>query len=107
MQQMMQQVQKMQQDMERAQEELKNEVVEASAGGGMVTVKVSGDLEVQEVRIDPAAVDPEDVEILADMVLAAVNEALRMAQELAGSKMGGATGGLDLGGLGGLGLPGL
>jgi DNA-binding protein YbaB len=59
------------------------------------------------VRIDPAAVDPEDVEILADMVLAAVNEALRAAQELAERKMGGATAGLDLGGLGGLGLPGL
>lgn len=107
MQQMMQQVQKMQKDMELAQEELKNEVVEASAGGGMVTVKVTGDLEVREVKIDPAAVDPEDVDILADMVLAAVNEGLRMAQELAASKLGGATSGLDLGGLGGLGLPGL
>src|SRR5256714_6386602 len=107
MQQMMQQVQKMQKDMEVAQEQLKNEVVEASAGGGMVTVKVSGDLEVKEVRIDPSAVDPEDVDILADMVLAAVNEALRQAPEPAASKMGGATGGLDLGELGGLGLPGL
>ncbi len=107
MQQMMAQVQKMQRDMAAAQEELKNEVVEASTGGGMVTVKVSGDLELREVRIDPAAVDPEDVEILADMVLAAVNEALRMAQRLAESKLGGATAGLDLGGLGGLGLPGL
>jgi DNA-binding YbaB/EbfC family protein len=107
MQQMMQQVQKMQKDMEVTQEQLKNEVVEASAGGGMVTVKVSGDLEVKEVRIDPSAVDPEDVDILADMVLAAVNEALRKAQELAASKMGGVTGGLDPGDLGGLGLPGL
>jgi len=107
MQQMMQQVQKMQRDMEIAQEELKSEVVEASAGGGMVTVKISGALEVREVKIDPAAVDPEDVEILGDMVLAAVNEALRSAQELAERKMGGATGGLDLGSLGGLGLPGL
>jgi DNA-binding YbaB/EbfC family protein len=107
MQQMMQQVQKMQKDMELAQAELKNEVVEASAGGGMVTVKISGDLEVREVRIDPSAVDPDDVEILADMVLAAVNEALRMAQEAAAAKMGGATAGLDLGNLGGLGLPGL
>jgi DNA-binding YbaB/EbfC family protein len=101
-------VQKMQKDVEVAQEELKHEVVEASAGGGVVSVKVSGDLQVREVRIDPAAVDPEDVEILADMVLAATNEALRMAQELAERKMGGATAGLDLGGLGGgLGLPGL
>ena len=107
MQQMMAQVQKMQQEMAAAQEQLKNEVVEASAGGGMVTVNVSGDLQVREVRIDPGAVDPEDVEILADMVLAATNEALRMAQQLAESKLGGATAGLDLGGLGGLGLPGL
>jgi DNA-binding YbaB/EbfC family protein len=104
MQQMMAQVQKMQKDMELAQQELKNETVEASAGGGMVTVKVSGDLELREVRIDPSAVDPEDVEILADMVLAAVNEALRKAQELAASKMGATTGGLNLGDLG---LPGL
>ena len=107
MQQMLRQVQKMQHEMEAAQEQLKHETVEASAGGGMVTVKVSGDLEVKAITIDPAAVDPEDVEILADMVLAAVNEALRMAQELAARKLGGATGGLDLGGLGGLGLPGL
>jgi DNA-binding YbaB/EbfC family protein len=107
MQQMLQQVQKMQQEMETAQEELKNEVVEASAGGGMVTVRVGGDLEVRSVTIDPSAVDPEDVEILSDMVLAAINEGLRMAQELAAKKLGGATGGMDLGGLGGLGLPGL
>jgi nucleoid-associated protein EbfC len=110
MQQMLQQVQKMQQDMETAQEELKGEIVEASAGGGMVTVRVSGALEIKEVKIDPSAVDPDDVEILADMVLAAVNEGLRMAQELAARKLGGATGGMDpggLGGLGGLGLPGL
>jgi len=107
MQQMMAQVQKMQQDMEVAQEQLKNEVVEASAGGGMVTVKVSGDLELKSIEIDPEAVDPEDLEILSDMVLAAVNEGLRMAQDLAAKKLGGASGGLDLGNLGGLGLPGL
>jgi DNA-binding YbaB/EbfC family protein len=107
MQQMMAQVQKMQKDMELAQEQLKDEVVEASAGGGMVTVTVSGALEVREIKIDPGAVDPEDVEILADMVTAAVNEALRKAQELAESRLGGATAGLDLGDLGGLGLPGL
>jgi nucleoid-associated protein EbfC len=104
---MMAQVQQMQKDMELAQEELRQEVVEASAGGGAVVVKISGDLQVREVRIDPAAVDPEDAEILGEMVLAAVNEALRKAQELAEQKMGGATAGLDLGGLGGLGLPGL
>ena len=107
MNQMMKQVQKMQADMAKAQEELKNEVVEASSGGGMVTVKVSGDLEVREVRIDPEAVDPDDVELLQDMVLAAVNEAIRAAQELAASKMNAAAGGLaGPGGLGGLGLPG-
>ncbi len=106
-QQMMQQVQKMQKDMELAQQELASEVVEASAGGGMVTVKMSGALELREITIDPSAVDPEDVEILGDMIMAAVNEALRKAQELAERKMGGATAGLDLGGLGGLGLGGL
>ena len=106
--QMMRQVQQMQAEMMKAQEELKNEVVEASAGGGMVTVKISGDLELKELRIDPEAVDPQDVELLQDMVQAAVNEAIRAAQELAASKMGAATGGLGgPGGLGGLGLPGL
>ena len=102
---MLKQVQKMQADMAKAQEELKNELVEASAGGGMVTVKISGDLEVRELRIDPEAVDPEDVELLQDMVLAAVNEGIRAAQERAEAKMGGIAGGL--GGMGGgLGLPG-
>ncbi|HUN77949.1 MAG TPA: YbaB/EbfC family nucleoid-associated protein [Solirubrobacteraceae bacterium] len=107
MQQMLQQVQKMQRDMEAAQEALKDETVEGSAGGGAVTVVVSGDLDVRSVRIAPEAIDPEDAELLGDMVLAAVNEALRAAQELASQRLGGATGGLDLGGLGGLGLPGL
>ena len=92
--QMMKQVQKMQADMAKAQEELKNEVVEASAGGGMVTVKISGELELKELRIDPEAVDPEDVEMLQDLVQAAVNEAIRSAQELAASKMNAAAGGL-------------
>jgi nucleoid-associated protein EbfC len=93
--------------MEAAQEQLKHEVVEASAGGGMVTVKVSGDLEVKGVTIDPEAVDPDDVELLQDMVLAATNEALRSAQQLASQKLGGIAGGLGgPGGLGGLGLPG-
>ena len=101
---MLKQVQQMQTDMAKAQAELKDEIVEASAGGGMVTVKVSGDLEVKEIRIDPEAVDPDDVDLLQDMVLAATNEALRSAQELANRKLGGLTGGLDLGGLG---LPGL
>ncbi len=107
MQQMLKQVQKMQADMARAQEELAAAEVEASAGGGMVSVRVSGSLVVKEIRIEPAAIDPDDPELLADMVLAAVNEGLRAAQELAAQKMGGATAGLDLGALGGLGLPGL
>lgn len=110
MQQMLGQVQKLQQDMEAAQRALENETVQASAGGGMVTVTVSGGLQVRSVRIDPGAVDPEDVEMLCDMVLAATNEALRSAQELAASRMGAVTGGLNLGPpgpLGGLGLPGL
>src|SRR3954468_17214360 len=104
MQQMMKQVQKMQQDMLEAQEALKHEEVEASAGGGMVTVKVSGDLVVKSVTIAPDAIDPDDPELLGDMVLAATNEALRAAQELQASRLGGLTGGLDLGSLG---LPGL
>jgi DNA-binding YbaB/EbfC family protein len=107
MNQMLKQVQKMQADMAKAQEELANETVEATTGGGMVTVRMSGDLQLRELQIDPEAVDPEDVEMLQDMVQAAVNEAIRSAQELAASKMNAATGGLGgPGGLGGLGLPG-
>ena len=108
MQQMLKQVQKMQADMVAAQESLKDEVVEATAGGGMVTVQVTGELAVKSITIDPEAVDPEDVEMLSDMVLAAVNEGLRKAQELAASKLGAVTGGLGGPGgpLGGLGLPG-
>lgn len=99
---LMKQAQQMQQQMQQAEQELKNEVVEASAGGGMVKVKMGGDMTLREIVIDPEAVDPEETEMLADMVQAAVNEALRAAQELAGSKMGGITGGL-----GGMGLPGM
>jgi len=100
MNQMMKQVQKMQKDMMAAQEQLAGETVMASTGGGMVTVTVSGDLVVKDIKIDPEAIDPEDPELLQDMVLAAVNEAIRQAQEMAATKMGGLTGGLDLGGLG-------
>jgi DNA-binding YbaB/EbfC family protein len=102
MQQLLKQAQKMQQEMLAAQESLREEVVEASAGGGMVTVKVSGDLVVKSIEIDPQAVDPEDVELLQDMVQAAVNEGLRSAQELASARLGGIAGGL-----GSLGLPGM
>src|SRR6476469_4033714 len=95
---------KKKQNMVAAQAQLKNETVEASAGGCMVMFVVSGDLEVKSITIAPDAIDPEDPELLQDMVLAAVNEGLRSAQELAANKMGGLTGGLDLGGLG---LPGI
>ena len=104
---MMKQLQQVQAEMTEAQEKLKDEVVDASAGGGMVKVKISGDLRLLEVAIDPDAVDPEEAELLQDMVLAAVNEALRSAQELAASRLGGIAGMGGAGGLGGLGLPGL
>ncbi len=103
---MMKQVQQMQSEMMEAQEKLKDEVVEASAGGGMVKVKMSGDLRLLEIAIDPEAIDPDDAELLQDMVMAAVNEAIRSGQELATSKLGGIAGGGG-GGLGGLGLPGM
>jgi nucleoid-associated protein EbfC len=93
---MMKQIQEMQRKMAEAQEALTHETVEASAGGGMVTVVVTGALEIKEVRIEPAAVDPDDVEMLQDLVTAAANEALRAAQDLAQKKLGGATAGLDL-----------
>jgi DNA-binding YbaB/EbfC family protein len=108
--QMLQQAQAMMAAQQEAQEQLKNERVEASAGGGMVKVVMTGDLRLDSVVIDPDAVDPEDVEMLQDMVVAAVNEAVRSAQELQESKLGGAASGFDpmsaldaLGGLGGLG----
>ncbi len=97
---LMKQAQQMQNEMLQAQEALKDEVVEASAGGGMVKVKMGGDLTLRELVIDPEAIDPEDAEMLAEMVQAAVNEGLRAAQELANSKLGGITGGLG-------GLPGM
>jgi DNA-binding YbaB/EbfC family protein len=99
---MLQQVQQMQEQMAKAQEELANETVEASAGGGMVTVRATGALEITEIKIARDAIDPDDPEMLADMVLAAVNEALRSAQSLMEAKLGPAMGGLH-----GLGLPGL
>ena len=103
MQQMLSRSRRCRQDMAAAQEQLKHEEVEASAGGGMVKVKVSGDLVVKAIMIAPEAIDPDDPELLQDMVLAATNEALRAAQELQQSKLGGLTGGMDLGSLG---LPG-
>jgi DNA-binding YbaB/EbfC family protein len=99
---MMKQVQQMQADMAAAQDALAEQTVEGSAGGGMVKVTVSGTGDLQAVRIDPDVVDPDDVEMLEDLVLAAVNDGLRQANELANQSIGGVTGGLDLGGLGGL-----
>ena len=101
---MLKQVQEMQAEMVKAQEEAQKQVVEASAGGGMVNVKVNGALEVLEVTIDPEAVDPGDVEMLQDMVQAATNEALRSAQEMVSARMNQVA---SLDALGGLGLPGL
>ena len=98
---LMQQAQQMQAQLEQAREELANEKVEASAGGGMVTVTATGSGEIVAIKIDPNAIDPDDPSMLEDMVLAAVNEALRSASSLAESRMGGM-----LGGLGGL-LPGM
>ncbi len=98
--QMMKQAQKMQAGMAKVQEELKDERVEASAGGATVKVVMSGDMQVVSVTIDPSAVDPDDVELLQDMVAAATNEALRMAQELAAQKMQSVTGGMNIPGLG-------
>ena len=98
----MQQAAKMQEELAKAQEEVAQETVEASAGGGMVTVKANGALEITEIKISPEAIDPDDPEMLSDMILAAVNEALRSAQSLMESRLGGM-----MGGLGGLGLPGM
>jgi DNA-binding YbaB/EbfC family protein len=100
--QLLKQAQQMQAEMAKAQEQLKEETVEASAGGGMVKVTMSGDMQLREITISPEAIDPEDPELLQDMVTAAVNEALRSAQELAANRMGG------IAGAGGLpGLPGM
>jgi len=96
MQAMMKQAQKMQADMLRAQEQLKDERVEASVGGGAVKVVMTGELMVESVTIDPGAVDASDIGMLEDMVAAAVNEAVRQAQDLAARKMQAVTGGLGL-----------
>jgi len=100
---LLQQVGQMQSEMQKAQEELANETVQATAGGGMVTVVANGAGEIKEIKIDPKAIDPDDPEMLEDMILAAVNEAIRSARALTESKLGGLAGGA----LGGLGLPGL
>jgi len=96
---MMKQAQKMQARMGEMQEQLKEETVDASAGGGVVRVVLSGDIRVKEIHIDPAAVDPDDVELLQDMVAAAMNEAIRAAQELSAARMAEITGGMNIPGM--------
>jgi hypothetical protein len=93
---LMKQAQKMQTQMAKVQEELADKLVESTAGGGAVKVTANGHKEIKQVVIDPAAVDPEDVEMLQDLVLVAVNEALRKADELAAQEMGKVTGGLKM-----------
>lgn len=99
MQGMMKKVQKMQQDMLKMQEELKNRTVEATAGGGAVTVVVTGRKTVEKVTIAPSAVDPEDVEMLEDLVTSAINEAMRKVDEMTEKEMGKITGGMKLPGM--------
>ena len=96
---MMKQAQKMQQEMLRMQEEMETKTYSATAGGGMVKAVVNGKHEVQELEINPEAVDPDDVEMLQDMVIAAVNEAMRTADTDSANSMSKLTGGLNLGGL--------
>lgn len=99
MQQMMKQVKKMQDEMQKAQEELKDRVVEGSAGGGAVVVKANGHKLIVDIAIKAEVVDPEDVEMLQDLVLTAVNDALRNVDELVGKEMGRFTGGMNIPGL--------
>ncbi|WP_330392634.1 YbaB/EbfC family nucleoid-associated protein [Geosporobacter subterraneus] len=96
---MLKQVQKMQKEMERLQEEIAQREVEASAGGGAVTVKVNGKREILDIGIQPAVVDPDDIEMLQDLIIAAANEALRKAEEMMAKEMGKVTGGMNLPGL--------
>ena len=99
MKQMMRQAQKMQKELNKAQEEIATMSFEATAGGGMVTAVASGDMAITSLTIDPDAVDPEDVEMLQDMVVAAVNEALRGVSELSNQRMSAVTGGMNIPGL--------
>ena len=96
---MMKKVQKMQADMAKMQEDLKSRTVETSVGGGAVTVVVSGKKELKSIKINPTAVDPEDVEMLEDLILTAVNQALQAADDMANASMGKVTGGMGMPGL--------
>jgi nucleoid-associated protein EbfC len=102
MQQLLKQAQKMQEEMAKAQESLKDEVVSASSGGGVVSVEVTGEMVVKSITIAPEAVDPDDVEMLGDLILTAVNQGLEKSQQLAAERMNAVTGGMG----GGLGIPG-
>ena len=102
MQQLMKQAQKMQQQLAEAQENLEQVTVDASAGGGMVKVTVNGQMMLESITIDPEAIDPDDVEVLQDMIIAAVNEGVRGVAEIANKQMGAITGGL-----GGMNIPGM
>jgi DNA-binding YbaB/EbfC family protein len=99
----MREAQKLQAEMQRMQEEARTKTVEASAGGGMVTVVANGGGEVVSIRIEKDVVNPDDVEMLQDLILAAVNEALKRAQQMVNQEMSKLTGGLQIPGLGGLG----
>ncbi len=99
MNQMMKQVKKMQKEMEKAQEELKNKTVEASAGGGMVTVVANGHKEIIDIKINEEVVDPDDIEMLQDLILAATNDVLKQVDELTAKDLGKFTGGLNMPGL--------
>lgn len=99
MNQMIKQAQKMQEEMLKAQAEIEEKTLEASSGGGAVTVTINGKKELQAIKISPDAVDPDDVETLEDLILTAINEAMRQADELAASSMGRVTGGLNIPGL--------
>ena len=93
---MMKQVQKMQQEMQKLQDELEEKEVEASSGGGAVTVVATGKKDIISIKINPEVVDEDDIEMLEDLVLAAVNEALRNANEMVSEEMGKITGGMDI-----------
>lgn len=99
MQEMMKQARKMQEQLAQAQESMKDVTIDASAGGGMVKAAVNGDLELVSIQIDPDALDPEDVDLLQDMIVAAVNEAIRGVSEVASKQMSSITGGLNIPGM--------
>ena len=99
MQGMMKKVQKMQADMQKMQEELKQRTVETSVGGGVVSVTMNGEKQVESIKIDPAAVDPEDVEMLEDLILAAVNESSKKVDDMMATEMSKITGGMNLPGM--------